>query len=224
LRIPTNNDDSQTIDLPLSYLDLANTYLLKNHPHDSICGCSLDRVHDNMLYRYNQSEEISCEVIDVYKNNIRKTDNDAQDIIVDIYNPLPYADKRNVEVDVCFDTNYPCFYKEGMGYEKINSFKLYDCGGSVNITDKTTGRTYNGLLAPVSDSEIGDGWIHVNPVDSSATTSSTAYIEKIEDKCLANGNMSMRWYHLMQINPLPSCRFCRICYLQKLHVFRIKVH
>src|SRR5690606_4106152 len=30
---------------PRAYLDLAWQYLLKNHPHDSICGCSIDQVH-----------------------------------------------------------------------------------------------------------------------------------------------------------------------------------
>jgi alpha-mannosidase len=27
-------------------------HLLQNHPHDSICGCSVDAVHDEMMTRY----------------------------------------------------------------------------------------------------------------------------------------------------------------------------
>ena len=34
-------------------------WLLKNHPHDSICGCSVDQVHREMLTRFAWSEQIS---------------------------------------------------------------------------------------------------------------------------------------------------------------------
>lgn len=33
--------------------------LLKNHPHDSICGCSIDEVHDEMMPRFHQVNQIS---------------------------------------------------------------------------------------------------------------------------------------------------------------------
>jgi mannosylglycerate hydrolase len=37
---------------PKDQLSLAWKYLLKNHPHDSICGCSIDRVHEDMETRF----------------------------------------------------------------------------------------------------------------------------------------------------------------------------
>ena len=37
-----------------AFLDRAWRYLLLNHPHDSIVGCSLDDVHRDMLYRFDQ--------------------------------------------------------------------------------------------------------------------------------------------------------------------------
>jgi alpha-mannosidase len=36
--------------------------LLQNHPHDSICGCSVDQVHDEMRCRFDQVEQIGQEV------------------------------------------------------------------------------------------------------------------------------------------------------------------
>lgn len=36
--------------------------LLKNHPHDDICGCSIDPVHRDMEERFNQSRKIADEV------------------------------------------------------------------------------------------------------------------------------------------------------------------
>jgi alpha-mannosidase len=38
--------------------------LLQNMPHDSICGCSIDEVHRDMLYRYNQVREIGEALLD----------------------------------------------------------------------------------------------------------------------------------------------------------------
>ncbi len=40
-------------------IDLAWRHLLENHPHDSICGCSVDRVHAQMESRFDRVEEIT---------------------------------------------------------------------------------------------------------------------------------------------------------------------
>lgn len=39
-------------------LRLAWRYLLQNHPHDSICGCSVDQVHRDIQTRFDWTEEI----------------------------------------------------------------------------------------------------------------------------------------------------------------------
>lgn len=36
--------------------------LMENHPHDSICGCSIDQVHDEMKPRFDQVEQIGEEI------------------------------------------------------------------------------------------------------------------------------------------------------------------
>ena len=41
------------------FLDKAWQYLLRNHPHDSICGCSQDQIHRDMLYRFDQCDLIA---------------------------------------------------------------------------------------------------------------------------------------------------------------------
>jgi len=40
---------------PEAALDLAWKQLLQNQPHDSICGCSIDAVHEDMRYRFAQA-------------------------------------------------------------------------------------------------------------------------------------------------------------------------
>ena len=41
------------------YLNVAWNYLIQNSAHDSIGGCSLDEIHEDMMSRYKQSIEIS---------------------------------------------------------------------------------------------------------------------------------------------------------------------
>lgn len=40
-------------------LRVAWRHLLKNHPHDSICGCSVDQVHQEMESRFDWSEQVA---------------------------------------------------------------------------------------------------------------------------------------------------------------------
>ena len=36
--------------------------LMENHPHDSICGCSIDQVHEEMKPRFDQVDQIGEEI------------------------------------------------------------------------------------------------------------------------------------------------------------------
>lgn len=42
-----------------AYLELAWRTEIQNHPHDSICGCSVDQVHTDMRYRFDQAHMIA---------------------------------------------------------------------------------------------------------------------------------------------------------------------
>ena len=46
----------------ICFLRRAWKYLLENHPHDSICGCSVDQVHREMRTRFDWCEQIGEEV------------------------------------------------------------------------------------------------------------------------------------------------------------------
>ncbi|MEI5994399.1 alpha-mannosidase [Candidatus Enterococcus mansonii] len=47
-----------TNNYPHDQLDYAWKLLLQNHPHDSICGCSVDEVHREMVPRFEKSYEV----------------------------------------------------------------------------------------------------------------------------------------------------------------------
>ncbi|BBI32759.1 alpha-mannosidase [Cohnella abietis] len=44
---------------PAAFVKHAWKLLLQNHPHDSICGCSLDEVHDEMVTRFQKAYQIA---------------------------------------------------------------------------------------------------------------------------------------------------------------------
>ncbi|MBR5496244.1 MAG: hypothetical protein IKV58_02525 [Oscillospiraceae bacterium] len=51
---------------PRNYIKIASKYLIQNRPHDSICGCSIDQVHKDMEYRFDQTKQICDEIRDAY--------------------------------------------------------------------------------------------------------------------------------------------------------------
>jgi mannosylglycerate hydrolase len=46
-----------------TWLEMAWRTVLQNHPHDSICGCSVDQVHQDMSYRFDQAAMLAENVV-----------------------------------------------------------------------------------------------------------------------------------------------------------------
>ncbi|MGZ4334723.1 MAG: glycoside hydrolase family 38 N-terminal domain-containing protein [Gaiellaceae bacterium] len=70
---------------PHANVRLAWRDLLRNHPHDSICGCSCDEVHRDMLVRYEQLDR-----------TIDFVEQEALGVGGALVNPLPYRRTRLV--------------------------------------------------------------------------------------------------------------------------------
>ena len=81
-------------------------WLLKNHPHDSICGCSIDQVHREMMTRFDWSGQIAREVVnknlDYISEKIKIDYLKEDELALVVFNPLPYSIDENVEVRVKF--------------------------------------------------------------------------------------------------------------------------
>jgi mannosylglycerate hydrolase len=81
-------------------------WLLKNHPHDSICGCSIDQVHREMMTRFDWSRQIAREVInknlDYITEKIKIDYLNEDELALVVFNPLPYSIDENVEARVKF--------------------------------------------------------------------------------------------------------------------------
>jgi alpha-mannosidase len=51
-------------DYPAPFLDHAWRLLLQNQPHDSICGCSVDAVHEENMIRFARAEQVARAILD----------------------------------------------------------------------------------------------------------------------------------------------------------------
>ncbi|MBR0459663.1 MAG: hypothetical protein IJJ26_10545 [Victivallales bacterium] len=135
---------------PPDTLRYAWRLLLQNHAHDSICGCSIDEVHRQVLARL--EEEAS--LIDIFTEDFLHRDREritGQDIyhqsydrrntvdffraedgryLFRVFNPLPYVQPESVRE---FTLAIPCDFPEiqsDYGIGKIDSFTLHDENGT----------------------------------------------------------------------------------------------
>jgi alpha-mannosidase/mannosylglycerate hydrolase len=93
--------------LPPGFIDTAWRHVLDNHPHDSICGCSVDQVARDMEARFDQARVISELAIPELLNQIgRHVDTTAVkegELGLLAFNPSQYA--REGVVRLNFETN-----------------------------------------------------------------------------------------------------------------------
>ncbi|HIV18710.1 MAG TPA: hypothetical protein IAC82_05335 [Candidatus Merdivicinus intestinigallinarum] len=82
-------EDDYSLSPRRTYLDKAWKTLIQNHPHDSICGCSLSDVHRDNIYRYRQAQQMAeiaaQDCINVLTRNIR-CNGEHQEAVL-LYNP-----------------------------------------------------------------------------------------------------------------------------------------
>ncbi|WP_067479296.1 alpha-mannosidase [Nocardia amamiensis] len=84
--------------------------LLKNHAHDSICGCSVDKVHQDMIHRYQNVERIAAEVTRDALERIAHAvapPGDPEQVPIVVVNPSAHPRTDVVEVAVVPDLDAP---------------------------------------------------------------------------------------------------------------------
>ncbi len=116
--------------LRTGYYRTAWRHVIENHPHDSICGCSIDQVHRDMHYRFDQALEIGAEISHTGLRTLSDGgDSDGAEIILTVMNPLPFPRNEAVSIKVYFPADWKWRYSEPFGYEEINAFQLLDEDG-----------------------------------------------------------------------------------------------
>lgn len=95
---------------PQGLIRTAWHYLLQNHPHDSICGCSIDQVHRENAVRFAQSQQIAEQLIQqAMQQLVNATDTRApfpapyesyEPVPVVVFNPAPGLRTEEVRIEV----------------------------------------------------------------------------------------------------------------------------
>lgn len=109
--------------------------LMKNHPHDSICGCSRDEVHDHMEDNYARLKEAVSYLTDKKLQDLAwhmeaNTKNPEENLIA-LINPVSVPQGGVVEVEVTFLLS-----------EQVEAFRIFDINGEeqefyvLSVTDK----------------------------------------------------------------------------------------
>lgn len=112
-------------DYPQGFLKRSWRYLLDNHTHDGICGCSNNDVHDEMMTRFRKSENISERWADIALGKLAsETDtgfakSSESNNVFTVFNPSAHTVKGTVECEFSLICN-----------EAPEHFKILDGDGA----------------------------------------------------------------------------------------------
>jgi Glycosyl hydrolases family 38 N-terminal domain/Glycosyl hydrolases family 38 C-terminal domain/Alpha mannosidase middle domain len=116
---------------PAGFLEVAWHWLLMNHPHDSICGCSVDEVHEDMKYRFAQCRQIAerttAEALRTLAASVAG-EVGVKELRVLVANPLARQLEEPVELALQIPAEWQCF-QEQFGFELKPGFRIYDAKG-----------------------------------------------------------------------------------------------
>ena len=91
---------------PADFLTYAWKLLMQNHPHDSICGCSIDQVHEEMMPRFAQVQQVGKELTDRSLEWIAggiKTEGPS----LVVFNPLSWSRTDRLTAEIEFPLGKP---------------------------------------------------------------------------------------------------------------------
>ena len=148
---------------PHGYLEAAWRWLIQNHPHDSICGCSIDAVHQDMLYRFHQCQGIAdrltteaarrmaaCIEGQVGPNEVRAV----------IFNPLPHPINEVAVLDLEIPHDWPGWGEMG-NFESHPGVYIYNAEGQ-ELEYQRLGQTLNRSRFRVYDTSFPRGYqVHI---------------------------------------------------------------
>ena len=119
--------------IPVKHLEIAWKHLLLNHAHDSICGCSIDQVHRDMGYRFDQVRvlggQLRAQAVGALTAGCADLARGPDEFTLTLINPLPHARDEVVVFDVDLPTDYPAEFAESFFSTPIKAFTLEDAEG-----------------------------------------------------------------------------------------------
>ncbi len=148
-------------EIDYGFIDYAYTLLLQNHAHDSICGCSIDAVHGEMLTRFEKCRRTALAYSDTYfAEEYAKNYKKDGKTYLEIYNPLPVEREETLTATIRFDADFPVRELPYIKYEQRNSFRIFDENGrEIHYTLLSAARGVKALDRPAGNAQTSD--VHV---------------------------------------------------------------
>jgi len=116
---------------PADFLAVAWRWLLQNQPHDSVGGCCIDEVHQDMLFRFAQSRQIgdrlTSEALRLLAASV-EGNVAVNELRVLVANPLTRPVNEIIELVLQIPVEWRCF-NEFFGYEAKPGFRIYGPDG-----------------------------------------------------------------------------------------------
>ncbi len=120
--------------IPQAFLRTAWRHVLLNHAHDSICGCSIDQVHRDMMYRYDQArilaEQLRAQAVGALTANCRDLAQEKDEFTLTLVNPLPTPRGETVIFNVDLPLEWPTAFADGFNTQRLKAFLLEDADGT----------------------------------------------------------------------------------------------
>lgn len=91
---------------PQQMIDFSWKELLKNHPHDNICGVSIDDVHSDMEDRFKLCQQTSDKIINQTLKIISENINTQHENNLVVFNPSPWERDGIVKIALNIDDNF----------------------------------------------------------------------------------------------------------------------
>jgi alpha-mannosidase/mannosylglycerate hydrolase len=120
------------VSYPSGFLSVAWRWLLMNHPHDSICGCSIDAVHEDMKYRFAQCAQIGEATTHEALLSLAAAISGPigeREVRVLVANPVARALDQGVELTLQLPADWRCF-NEFFGFEPKPGFRIFGPDGA----------------------------------------------------------------------------------------------
>lgn len=119
--------------IPERFLRLAWEQVLLCHAHDSICGCSIDQVHRDMMYRFDQAQllglQLRHQAFGAVTAGCADMARHEHEFTVTVANPLPVARREVVVFDIDLPLDFPTVFREGFRSQDVKSFTLHGLDG-----------------------------------------------------------------------------------------------
>ncbi|MCP4247600.1 MAG: glycoside hydrolase family 38 [bacterium] len=121
------------VEYPQAFIRRAWRYVLQNHAHDSICGCSPDQIHKDMEFRFDQARLINGKIIGealgAIAGRVKLPDLTGEDFAMVVFNPTQAPIEGPVDLELWFDEKTKSTFAEFFGYEDKVGFRMFDADG-----------------------------------------------------------------------------------------------